>query len=173
MLTPNGCNGSFLQSQSCCFLIFDAQGIFQPPPEAQLPHRSCFSEGGWLVQPPAALSDLLPCNRVKVPGTGGPAGGCPASPQMAGRSEQAVRTVPLAACTDSHSPCRRLLLCVLTARKAQLPLGVRADRLIIATRVVAVRRCSLARGLQVPATLDDVLFYLGAPPRCGRGRGAN
>lgn len=92
---------------------------------------------------------------------------------MAGRSEQAVRTVPLAACTDSHSPCCRLLLCVLTARKAQLPLGVRADRLIIATHVVAVRRCSLARGLQVPETLDDVMFYLGAMPHCGRRSCAN
>lgn len=135
--------------------------------EAQFPHRSCFSEGGWLVQPPAALSDLLPCNRVKVPGIGGPAGGCPASPQMVGRSEQVGRTVLLAACTDSHSLCCRLLLCVLAASKAQLPLGVRADRLIIATHVVAVRRCSLARGLQVPATLDDVMFYLGAVHHCG------
>lgn len=80
---------------------------------------------------------------------------------MVGRSEQAVRMVPLAACTDSHSPCCRLLLCVLTARKAQLPLGVRADRLIIVSHVVAVRRCSLARGLRVPATLDDVMIHLG------------
>lgn len=68
---------------------------------------------------------------------------------------------PLAACTDSHSPCCRLLLCALTARKAQLPLGVRADRLIIVSHVVAVRRCSPARGPRVPATLDDVMLYLG------------
>lgn len=69
--------------------------------------------------------------------------------------------VPLAAHTDSHSPCCRLLLCVLAARKAQLPLGVRADRLIIVTHVVAVRRCSLARGLQVRTTLGDVMSHLG------------
>lgn len=139
----------------------------QPPLKLGFPHGSCFSEGLLLLQPPAALSDLLPCNRVKVPGIGGPAGGCLASPQMVGRSEQAVRMVPLAACTDSHSPCCRLLLCVLTARKAPLPLGVRADRLIIATRVVAVRRCSLACSLQVPAALDDVMFLSG-----GGGGGA-
>lgn len=109
----------------------------------------------------APPSDLLPRNPVKVPRIGGPTGGCPASLQMVGRSEQAVRMVPLAVCTDSHSPCCRLLLCVLTARKAQLPLVVRADRLIIVSHFVAVRRCSLACGLQVPTTLDDVMFYQG------------
>lgn len=50
---------------------------------------------------------------------------------------------------------------MLTARKAPVPLGVRADRLIIATHVVAVRRCSLAGSLQVPAALDDVMFLSG------------
>lgn len=122
---------------------------------------SCFSEASWQDEPLTALLDLLPCNHVKVPGIGGPTGGYPASPQMARRSEQAVRMVPLAAYTDSHTQRRRLLLSVLTARKAQLPLGVRSDRLIIVTHVVAVRRCSLACGLQVHTTLDVVMFYLG------------
>lgn len=55
------------------------------------------------------------------------------------------------------------------SQEGSAPTGraVRADRLIIATHVVAVRRCSLARGLQVPATLDDVMIYRGATRYCG------
>lgn len=78
-----------------------------------------------------ALSDLLPCNHVKVPGIGGPTGGHPACPQMVGRSEQAVGMVPLAVQTHTdtlayiHASTRAVLstvVCVLTARQARLPL---------------------------------------------------
>lgn len=70
------------------------------PPSAS---EQGFAEAIWPDQLLAALSDLLPRNHVKVPGIGGPTGGRPACPQMAGRSEQAVGMVPLTARTHSHT----------------------------------------------------------------------
>lgn len=78
----------------------------------------CFPGVGWRDQLLAALSDLLPCNRVKVPGMAGPTGGHPASPQMVGRSDQAAGMEPLTVCTHSHTQQCRLWLCALTARTA-------------------------------------------------------
>lgn len=85
---------------------------------------SVSAEAIWPDQLLVALSDLLPRNHVKVPGIGGPTGGHPACPQMVGRSEQAARMVPLAVHTHTftHAQNCRLLLCVLTARQARLPL---------------------------------------------------
>lgn len=60
----------------------------------------------------------------------------------------------------THAVLSTVALCA-NSQEGSTPTRVRSDRLIIVTHVVAVRRCSLACGLQVHTTLGVVMFYLG------------
>lgn len=140
-------NCCFLQSQCCLSNIKDA--FLRPAAPSTL--RPCFfpKADGWpSLQPPSQTCYHATTSKC-LASEGQQAGARQAHRWRGGRTRLWERS-PLAACTDSHSPCCRLLLCALTARKARLPLGMRADRLIIVSHVVVVGRCSLAPGLQVP-----------------------